>query len=151
LKDKDSPAFVGRRQTSFEMTASAKISFVPVGTNEEAGLIVRGNDDNHFDLLITKFQEKRVVMLKKVLEGKVADVSYKEIPDGDIVLRISATSLQYNFWIQKEDKEPVLIGSAATKDLSTAMISGFIGAYIGMYASGNGSVNTNAAYFAGLK
>jgi xylan 1,4-beta-xylosidase len=147
LKDKDSPAFVGRRQTSFEMTASTKISFVPVGTNEEAGLIVRGNDDNHFDLLITKFQEKRVVMLKRVLEGKVADVSCKEIPDGDIILRISATSLQYDFWIQKEDKEPVLIGSAATKDLSTEMISGFIGAYIGMYASGNGSINTNAAYF----
>ncbi|HEY4786377.1 MAG TPA: glycoside hydrolase family 43 protein, partial [Bacteroidales bacterium] len=67
LKDKDSPAFVGRRQTSFTMTASAKISFVPVSPNEEAGLVVRGDDIDHYDLLVTMFSGKRAVMLRKVL------------------------------------------------------------------------------------
>jgi hypothetical protein len=39
------------------------------------------------------------------------------------------------------------MGTAATKDISTEVISGFIGAFIGMYASGNGSANTNPADF----
>ena len=40
-----------------------------------------------------------------------------------------------------------LIGTAATKDISTEKTGGFIGAYIGMYASGNGTVNNNPADF----
>jgi xylan 1,4-beta-xylosidase len=41
----------------------------------------------------------------------------------------------------------MLVGTAATKDLSTEKIGGFIGTFIGMYASGNGTTNTNPADF----
>ena len=40
-----------------------------------------------------------------------------------------------------------LIGSALTKNLSTEMIGGFTGVFLGMYASGNGTPNTNPADF----
>ncbi len=147
LKEKDSPAFIGRRQSAFNLVASTKISFIPTATNEEAGLVVRGDDNNHYDLFITMIAGKRVVMFRKYLQGKIVSENYKEIPDGDIILRVSATDLQYKFWVQEEGKTATLIDFAATKDISTEEIGGFIGAYIGMYASGNGRANTNPADF----
>ena len=145
FKEQDSPAFIGRRQTAFNLVASTNISFIPTASNEEAGLVVRGDDKNHYDLLITMFAGKRVIMLRKYLQDKVVGLNYKEIPDGDIILRISATDLQYQFWIQQEGKSAELIGSALTKDLSTEVIGGFTGVFIGMYASGNGVKNVNPA------
>ena len=147
LKEKDSPAFVGRRQTDFNMAVSTKIDFTPTAPNEEAGLVVRGNDVNHYSLLITQHEGKRVVMFRTYLKDKVASTNYKQIADGDVVLKITATDLEYKFWVQKKGKNDELLGTATTKDIATETIGGFIGAYIGMYASGNGSANTNPADF----
>ena len=147
LKEKDSPAFVGRRQPNFNMVASTKLSFTPVSENEEAGLAVRGNDANHFSLVITQREGKRVVLFRKYLQGKVESEEYKEIPKGDVVLKISATELEYKFWAQPKGQKAMLLGTAATKDISNEKIHGFIGAYIGMYASGNGKADTNPADF----
>jgi alpha-N-arabinofuranosidase len=147
LNDRDSPAFIGRRQTAFNMVASTKISFTPTAPNEEAGLMIRGNDQNHYDLLITLLGGKRVVMLRKYLQNKTVSLRYKEISAGDIILKIRATDLEYSFWVQEEGKTAELIDSASTKNLSTEKIGGFTGAYIGMYASGNGKANTNPADF----
>jgi alpha-N-arabinofuranosidase len=147
FKEKDSPAFVARRQTAFNMVASTKISFVPKTPNEEAGLVIRGNDSHHFDLVITVRDGKRVVMFRKYLQDQESEIEYKPISDGDIILRISSTELQYKFWVQEKGKKAVLIGTAATKDISNEKIGGFTGAFIAMYASGNGNANTNPADF----
>ncbi|MCX7985474.1 MAG: family 43 glycosylhydrolase [Bacteroidales bacterium] len=148
FKEKDSPAFIGRRQTSFDVVASAKIDFIPVSSNEEAGLVVRYNDQNHYDLLITKLAGQRVVMLRKILKNKIVELRYREIPDDDIVLRISATDLEYKFWVQYNNFMPELLGTALTKDISTEKVGGgFTGVFIGMYASGNGKPNSNPADF----
>jgi alpha-N-arabinofuranosidase len=147
FKEKDSPAFIGRRQTAYNTTASAKISFVPTAINEEAGLVVRVDDVNHYDFLITMREGKRVVLLRKYLKNKEVSHNYKEIPRGDLILRISSTDLQYRFWVEKEGKKDLLIDTATTKDLSNEVIGGFTGTFIGMYASGNGSTNTNPADF----
>ncbi|MDR0508160.1 MAG: glycoside hydrolase family 43 protein [Dysgonamonadaceae bacterium] len=147
FSEKDSPAFICRRQTAFDVIASAKIAFVPVAENEEAGLVVRADDKNHYDLLITLRNGKRVVMFRKYLQNKIDGINYKEIPDGDIVLRISATDKEYKFWIQKERANAELIGTASTKDVSNEVVGGFTGVFIGMYASGNGKANVNPADF----
>ncbi|MBN2807368.1 MAG: glycoside hydrolase family 43 protein [Prolixibacteraceae bacterium] len=147
LTDRDSPAFVGRRQAHFNMVASTKVSFIPVAENEEAGLVVRGNDENNFSLYLSMHEGERVVTLRKTLKNKEAELSRLAVPKGDVVLRISATDLEYKFWAQPKGKKAMLVGTAATKDISTEKISGFIGAYIGMYASGNGKANTNPADF----
>ena len=147
FREMDSPAFIGRRQTNFNMATSAKISFTPTAPNEEAGLVVRGDDANHYDLLITIHEGKRVVMFRKYLKGKIINVTYKKIPKSDIILKVSATDLEYRFWFREEGKPEVLLGAAPTKDISTEIYGGFIGTYIGMYASGNGSINTHPADF----
>ena len=147
FKLKVSPAFVGRRQTAFSVRASTKISFSPQKPNEEAGLVVRADDKNHYDLLITMDKGKRVVMFRQILKGDVVGVHYKEIPQGDVLLGVTATEKAYTFWIQKEGQPAMLLDSAETKYLATETIGGFTGTYIGMYASGNGFANTNPADF----
>ncbi|MDR1645812.1 MAG: glycoside hydrolase family 43 protein [Tannerellaceae bacterium] len=147
LSEKNSPAFVGRRQTAFDVVASAKVGFTPVAEGEEAGLVVRANGKNHYDLLITRQEGKRVVMFRKVVREKVVHTAYTDIPDGDLILRISATDREYKFWIQPEGARPELLGTASTRDVSNERVYGFTGVYIGMYASGNGKANTHPADF----
>ena len=147
LNEKDSPAFIGRRQTAFNLAVSAKIDFIPTASNEEAGLVIRGNDKNHYDFLITLSEGKRVIVFREYLQGKVVSIRQKEISDGEAILKINATELQYQFLVQQEGKGDDLIGTALTKHLSTEVIGGFTGVFIGMYASGNGSINANPADF----
>jgi alpha-N-arabinofuranosidase len=147
FSEKKSPAFIGRRQSAFNIVASTKIVFTPTAENEEAGLVVRANDKNHYDLLVTKREGKKVVMFRKYLKDKIAAVHYEEIPEGDIILCISATDKEYKLGIQEEGKAPKFIGTASTKDISNEVIGGFTGVFIGMYASGNGKANVNPANF----
>lgn len=130
------------------MEASAKIDFTPVADNEEAGLIIRGNDKNHYDLLLTMRDGKRVAMMRQYLDDKEAGVSYADLPEGDVVFSITSTPDEYKFWVNSADNgDRRLIGSAPTKNLSNEVITGFTGVYIAMYASGNGKDNTNPADF----
>ncbi len=147
FSEKDSPAFIGRRQSAFNVVASTKISFEPTAENEEAGLVIRANDKNYYGLLVTKRKGKRVVLFRKYLQDSVVSVNYKEIPAGTIILRISATELEYKFWAQKAGYAAELIGTATAKDVSNEKVGGFTGVFIGMYASGNGKANVNPADF----
>jgi len=147
LQEKDSPVFVCRRQTSFNVTVSTNIDFTPTDPNEEAGLVIRGNDTNHYDFLITMYEGKRVVMYREYLQDKVVKTAYKEIPDGDIILWINGTPSHYRFSVQPEGKDPEWVATALTRNLSTEVIGGFTGVFIGMYASGNGTKNQYPADF----
>lgn len=148
LKQNDSPAFVGRRQTALNLEASAKMDFSPVSDNEEAGLIIRGNDKNHYDFLVTKRDGHKVAMLRQYLNDEEASTDYLELPEGEVVLSIVAGPDEYEFWVKDKDgKSPRLVGKAATRNLANEVIYGFTGVYIGMYASGNGKANTNPADF----
>ena len=147
FKEKDSPAFVCRRQSDFDVVASTKLSFTPSAPNEEAGLVVRANDTNYYKLVITQADGRRVVKLDKVLKGELVPIGSKRIQDGNVILRVSATEPEYRFWIQQDGTAAELIGAAPTKALSTEVVGGFTGVFIGMYASGNGSRNANPADF----
>ncbi|MEX2091434.1 MAG: glycoside hydrolase family 43 protein [Pirellulales bacterium] len=149
LSDQDSPAFVGRRQTGLACRVATQLEFNPASENEEAGLVVRGNDANHYELGVTLRDGHRQVFFRKVLGGKpVEPIRYEELPPGGVVLSIAAKPLEYEFCYQVEGGSPVSFGTAATQDLSSEKIGGFTGVYFGMYATGNGKASTVPADFA---
>lgn len=149
LSDQDSPAFVGRRQTAMACRAAAELEFEPAMANEEAGLVVRGNDANHFDLGVTLNDGRRKVFLRRVLGGKVIEpVQYEELPAGPVVLSIVAEPLKYEFFYQVGDGQPKSLGTALPQDLASEKIGGFTGVYFGMYATGNGKASSMPADFA---
>ncbi len=134
----DSPSFIGRRQAAFNLTASAKVNFIPKVENEEAGLVVRADDKNHYNLLITERNGQRVAMIRKTLKDKVVDTTCKELPaTGEVILSITATETTYTFEIKAAHVSAIL-GTASTRDVSNEVVGGFTGVFIGMYASGMG-------------
>jgi alpha-N-arabinofuranosidase len=153
MSDQDSPAFVGRRQTDFDCVASTRVEFNPNSENEEAGLVVRGNDRHHYDIAVTLKDGKRQVSFRKVFKGNLVEpVKYTEIQNGPVVLTVKAAPLSYEFFCQSKSGKPVSLGTAPTKDLSVEAIGFdygmcFTGVYFGMYATGNGKKCTRPADF----
>ena len=153
MSNQDSPAFVGRRQTDFNCVASTLVEFEPNSENEEAGLVVRGNDRHHYDIAVALKDGKRQVLFRKVFKGKLVEpVQYTEIQNGPVVLTVEAAPLSYEFFCQSKGGKPVSLGTAPTKDLSVEAIGFdygmcFTGVYFGMYATGNGRKCTSPADF----
>ena len=82
------------------------------------------------------------------MNGKVVkSIQYLDIPEGDVILSITASSLFYKFTCRTNEDQVFSIGNALTKDLSSENIGGFTGVYIGMYATGNGRKCSNPADF----
>jgi alpha-N-arabinofuranosidase len=146
LNDQDSPAFIGRRQTDLACRASARLSFEPRQTNEEAGLVVRGNDRNHYEIGLTLKEGRPQVFFKKVLDGQVCEpVRSEPAPPGDLILTVKATPSNYQFFFRPPEGGEQRLGAAPTRELSSEVISSqknsglsFTGVFIGMYATGNG-------------
>jgi xylan 1,4-beta-xylosidase len=152
LSDQDSPTFVGRRQTDMSCRVSTSLDFKPAKENEEAGLVIRGNDRCHVEIGITSRQGKRQVFLRKLLNARAADPVYADIADGEVVLSIKALPLTYEFLFQPVGGSEKSLGTVPTADLSsekigTASNMNFTGVYIGLYATGNGQKSTSPADF----
>jgi len=148
MNDQDSPAFVGRRQSDLACQVSTRLSFNAQRENEEAGLIVRGNSKNHYDLGITRHDGKREAFFRKIQDGKTSGpVRYGSIGSGEIILSVKALPLSYEFFCQSPYGRPKSLGTALTRDLSSEKIGGFTGVYLGIYATGNGQTNSIPADF----
>lgn len=153
MNSQDSPAFVGRRQEDFDCVVSTQVEFKPQGENEEAGLVVRGNDRHHYDIAVTLKDGKRQVLFRKIFKGELVEpVKYTEIQDGPVILTVKAAPLAYEFFCQSKGGKPVSLGAAPTRDLSVEAIGFdhgmcFTGVYFGMYATGNGQKSTCPADF----
>jgi xylan 1,4-beta-xylosidase len=153
LNDQDSPAFVGRRQTAFNCTASTRLEFNPKSENEDAGLVVRAFDGFYYTIGITLRDGQRQVFFRKVIRSETIDpVQYIDVEPGPVILSIKASPLSYEFSCKSSTGNREVLGTALTKDLSVENIGFehgmcFTGAYFGMYASGNGKKCTTPADF----
>jgi alpha-N-arabinofuranosidase len=155
LNDVDTQTFLGRRQMDLACSASTKISFDPKQTNEEAGLVLRGNEKNHCEIVVGWRKGKRRVFLRKVLDGNVSEAGAdEEAPPDDLVLTVRAMPLSYEFLYSAAGEKPRSLGTARTRDLSQETLTAqkgasfnFTGVVIGMFATGNGKRNTVPADF----
>jgi len=153
FNDQDSPAFVGRRQTDFNCTASTLLEFDPKSENEEAGLVARAFDRFHYEIGITLKDGIRKAFFRKVIRGEITDpVKYVDVQPGPVILSVKASPLSYEFSCQSSTGARKVLGTALTKDLSVEIIGFergmcFTGVYFGMYATGNGQKSTSPADF----
>jgi xylan 1,4-beta-xylosidase len=153
FNDQDSPAFVGRRQTDLECTASTSLEFEPKSDNEEAGIVVRGFDRFFYTIGVTLHDGKRQVFLRKVVREEITDpIQYSDVKPGPVILTVKASPLSYEFSFQSSTGDKKVMGTALTKNLSVEVIGFergmcFTGAYFGMYATGNGKKCSSPADF----
>ena len=132
------PSFVGRRQQHINFTARAVMEFTPRTTAECAGIVLLQNNDFHFRFVVTQ-EDGPIVCLVKRERGADTILARQAIPAGRIYLKVSALGQAYSFYAASEPENWRPIAEDIDgRILSTPVAGGFVGAYMGMYASSNG-------------
>jgi alpha-N-arabinofuranosidase len=159
LTDLANPSFVGRRQQHMRFAARAALEFKPEQAHECAGLVLLQNNEFHFRFVITGGAATTVRLVRRATPEPIlrlgpiptgTDVTLAERPiEGNrFYFKVEADGQAYSFFIATEPEawQPVAEGVDG-RLLSTPYAGGFVGAYIGMYASSNGQKSTNTADF----
>ena len=161
----DCPSFVGRRQRHMSFAASVKMSFSPMGENETAGLALVQNNNFQYRFEYTKKDKDSVVrLIKCISESKtnIETMSFKsrnieeklaeeKFESDEIYLKITASGQDYSFHFGRIECEMnVLAENVDGRILSPDIAGGFVGTYIGMFASSNGNLSDNFADLIGL-
>ena len=146
-RNKTSPSFVGRRQQHIHFAAQTVLEFTPQNSNECAGLALVQNNEYHFCLVVT-FGTETVIRLIKRASGSEEILAEIPMEAGRLYLKVEGHGQAYNFYAAKKPDEWRTVAEAVDgRILSTPVAGGFLGAYIGMYASNNGQPFGNYADF----
>jgi alpha-N-arabinofuranosidase len=133
------PAFVGRRQQHFQFRAEALLEFQPQREGEAAGLSLRQNEDNHYDLLVIGDGTSGQIVLRTRVKGETKTLAETRLEDGPALLTIEGRADEYEFFYAPVGAERRRLGQAPTMALSTEAAGGFTGVFVGMYATTSGS------------
>ena len=159
LTDLANPSFVGRRQQHIRFATRVALEFKPQQEYECAGLVLLQNNAFHFRYVITGGATATVRLMKYSTTDPVSrsspipagtEVVLAELPiQGDrFYFKVEADGQAYNFHIATEPEAWQTVAEGVDgRILSTPMAGGFVGAYIGMYASSNGQPSENTADF----
>ena len=147
LSERTTPSFIGRRQQHIHFTMEAAIEFIPQTGQEYAGLALVQNPDFHFLLIVTKTTDPVVRLIKRAY-GVDAVLAEKPVHAGPLYIKVEGNGQVYNFYAASGQKKWFPIADEIDgRILSTPIAGGFLGTFIGMYASSNGQPSTNRADF----
>jgi alpha-N-arabinofuranosidase len=150
LDDVASPAWVGRRQCHFTLHVAACVEFQPQTEREETGLVVRMNEQHHYEIFVTLRDGRPSVVLRRRIGSLQAEVACHPLSPTEasrLVFAIDADRSKYVFSYAPTESELRPLGDGETRYLSTEVAGGFTGVYIAMYASGNGAPCKHPADF----
>lgn len=157
----DCAGFVGRRQQHQSYTVQAKMEFVPQ-KKQAAGLIILQNGYHSLRVEMT-LEDGRYILrvvrgyqtLKSQITHHTVDEEFKQESLGQIswnadgaVLEIKAQGQKHSFTAIDADGSRYLLAENVDGGfLGSETAGGFVGAYIGMFATGNGEEDDNVASF----
>lgn len=145
LTDNRRPTYIGRRQESAAITASAQLNVGGLQAGDEAGIAVYQIHDGHFDLFVRRADSGQT---EAVLRYRVKSLCHEErvvpVEEGTIKLTITSDGQRYHFFVSQESGDngsqyvAEELGSFETSLVSTEVVGGFTGVTIGMFATGSG-------------
>lgn len=146
------PSFVGRRQQHPNFAVRTALEFEPRSKREAAGLVLLQNNDFQYRMEYTRGESCNVVRLIQRRAGADALLAERSVPPKGqgkkLYLKVEAVGQSYSFYFGTEAEAwHTLLENADGTVLSVDVAGGFTGAYIGMYASGNGEPSDNYADF----
>ncbi|QLC65800.1 glycoside hydrolase family 43 protein [Flavobacterium sp. LPB0248] len=137
-------SFIGRRQQHLKFEASVKFEFNPKDNLQVAGLTAFQNEKHYFligkrmnaDHKLEVFVERTA---DKINNGKSEIIAKKELLDSGkpLFVKIEGNGRWYSFYYKTTEKQDwiLLIKDVDGVILSTKEAGGFVGTYLGMYAS----------------
>lgn len=148
MNDIAQPAFIARRQEHMRMRAATQIEFEPTAATHAAGLVLRQNEKNYYELRVTGTKERKLELLART-KGVTSLQASAPLPPGPVVLQVESWADRYEFSYSAGGVPLKQIGSSLpTGALSSEAASGFTGVFIGMYAEGAKEQTMPAADFA---
>lgn len=149
LVERANPSFVGRRQRHIDFVARTCIEFVPQSVHETAGLVLLQNDRFHYRFVVGLGENGRFLRLVKCEKGVESILAEQPVDSNRLYLKVEAVGQAYSFFAATEPEMwQEVAGGVDGRILSTPIAGGFVGAYMGMYASSNGHTSQNTADFA---
>ena len=134
LDDVATPAFVARRQEHFRLRAATELEFAPTVEGQAAGLVLRQNEANHYELRVSGVAQRRIELVTRIA-GVTNIVAAEPLAAGAVTLQVEAFADRYEFSFRSAGGAMRPIGSAPTQPLATEKAGGFTGVFIGMYAT----------------
>ena len=152
----ENPSFIGRRQQHMRFAARTVMEFKPEQEAEAAGIVLLQNNDYHYRFEYAMSGGKRVMRLIERKGGEERIIARHPVPSvetfGDapdrIYLLVEADGQCYRFGYAYSAEEWVSLAEQVDGTLlSTDVAGGFVGAYIGLYATSDGRPSLNKADF----
>ncbi len=130
------------RQCHFSIRARTLLEFAPRGPNEEAGLLVRADEANHYLLRVRGQHSEMVVELLACRRGSLELVGARRLRGERFALEMTSTKRHYRFFAGSSRRVDEL-GVLPCLPLSAEVVTKpghmcFTGVMIGMYATGRG-------------
>ncbi len=151
LDDRDSPAFVCRRQQHFNALVSCRLDFQPQRDHEEAGLSIFANERFHYDVLITRRAGRRLLLTRKHIDDLVKETVHELPGFGGETLAIRAQGDVYQLGHIPAQGAFTMLDSGLSRLLGPEIAGNGFGSWtgnmFGIFASGNGAVSTAPADF----
>lgn len=148
------PSFLGIRQRHQAFTAETTLEFHPAAEGDAAGLVVMQNRRGFYALDCVQISGQiHLRLIKQAPEnGNAAEFRAEtRLAGGKVSLRVEVQSGSYVFsyaeadgaWRRLHSEEDVTV-------LSTRRAGGFVGAYIGLYATSQAAASSGTADFDGF-
>ncbi|MBE1443083.1 glycoside hydrolase family 43 protein [Paenibacillus sp. OAS669] len=148
LSECANPSFVGRRQQHMSFVARTVMEFVPKTSHEAAGLVLLQNQDYHFRLEYALGEAGPVIRLIQRKAGEEIILGAHSVDAGKLYLKVEAIGQAYHFYYATSYEQWIALAEDVDGTLlSSDVAGGFIGAYMGLYASSEGEASTNYADF----
>lgn len=139
LAERGCPSLIARRQQHAHFAAHTALDFTPAAANECAGLVLLQNDQFQLRCEISL----GVARLVRRAEGGDELLAEQPIAPGRIQIALEAHDQAYQFRLNGTDFGPPADGRVLNHETAHS----FTGAYLGMYATSNGSPTTTTADF----
>lgn len=149
IMETGNPSFIGRRQQHKNFAARTSLSFRPQNMSECAGVVLLQNERFQFRLTYGLAEDgANVLTLIKRENGVDHVLTTVPISAKTLYFKIEAHGQAYNFYYATQAEQwQVVMEDVDGRILSTQVAGGYVGAYLGLYASSNGTISENSARF----
>ncbi|WP_370622042.1 hypothetical protein [Bacillus sp. JCM 19034] len=149
INTETNPSFIGRRQQHLSFAARCALEFHPSQEQEVAGIVLLQNHNFQYRVELSHSNKKRTLQLIKRDDGNETLLAQALLPESEkLYLKVEAIEQDYHFYYATAAEQwETLKEYVDGRILSTDVAGGFVGSYIGMYASSQGKESESVADF----
>ena len=127
---------------------AARVDFEPGRDGDEAGLVLYRAPFSRYELGVRRHDGRREVFVRQTVGPYLSAVTARaDAPAGSLVLQVDAGPAEYAFSFSGDRGPLASLDRAQTRFLSSEVAGGFVGTYVGLYATGNGAETAAPAAF----